>query len=375
MRLKPNVLILTDWFSPGYKAGGPIQSVRNLIEHLGNDVDFTIITGDCDLNDEKQYAVDCFDKWIDIDNCRVCYTTKLNRSRVIRRELKNTQYTCIYLNSLFSKDFSLYPLFYGRKLGVLDKIILAPRGMLGWGALRLKPKKKKLFLALFKFLKIHKSIAFHSTDSTESMDIKTILGSEIKLSEIFNLPANLKPRSPICHSKPIKFVFASRVSPKKNLDFAIKTLSALNQPICLDIFGAIEENSYWETCKSLASDKIRLTYHGSLKHRDLIDQISNAHFFILPTLNENFGHAIVESMSIGLPVIISDQTPWSDIENIGAGRVVPLIDSEKWLDVLKECVSMSDEEYQVMCQNSIRFVQHRININEICMIYRKLFHA
>jgi len=31
------VFILTKYFEPGYKAGGPIRSLSNLVDHLGKD--------------------------------------------------------------------------------------------------------------------------------------------------------------------------------------------------------------------------------------------------------------------------------------------------------------------------------------------------
>jgi glycosyltransferase involved in cell wall biosynthesis len=39
----------------------------------------------------------------------------------------------------------------------------------------------------------------------------------------------------------------------------------------------------------------------------------------MPTLNENFGHSILESFCAGCPVIISDQTPWNGLQAIKVG--------------------------------------------------------
>lgn len=45
----------------------------------------------------------------------------------------------------------------------------------------------------------------------------------------------------------------------------------------------------------------------------------------MPTFNENYGHAIVESFVAGLPVVISDRTPWRNLEKINAGWDIPLM--------------------------------------------------
>ena len=34
------VLICIDWFLPAYKAGGPIQSISNMVNHLKNHIEF-----------------------------------------------------------------------------------------------------------------------------------------------------------------------------------------------------------------------------------------------------------------------------------------------------------------------------------------------
>ena len=46
--MKPKVLIFIDWYKPGFKAGGPIQSVSNIVSQLGKDYEFYIITRDTD---------------------------------------------------------------------------------------------------------------------------------------------------------------------------------------------------------------------------------------------------------------------------------------------------------------------------------------
>jgi glycosyltransferase involved in cell wall biosynthesis len=54
--------------------------------------------------------------------------------------------------------------------------------------------------------------------------------------------------------------------------------------------------------------------------------------FILPTLNENFGHSIVESLSVGTPVLISDNTPWRSSASYAINSV-PLL-SNSWIEAL-----------------------------------------
>ena len=49
------LLIISSYFRPGYKAGGPIKSVNNLASELGEDLDVYILTRNHDLNEKKSY--------------------------------------------------------------------------------------------------------------------------------------------------------------------------------------------------------------------------------------------------------------------------------------------------------------------------------
>lgn len=56
--------------------------------------------------------------------------------------------------------------------------------------------------------------------------------------------------------------------------------------------------------------------------------------FFFPTLGENYGHVIIESLSAGTPVLISDQTPWtSDADGACA---LPLKNQQQFVTAIDE---------------------------------------
>jgi glycosyltransferase involved in cell wall biosynthesis len=68
-------------------------------------------------------------------------------------------------------------------------------------------------------------------------------------------------------------------------------------------------------------------------------------FMILPTHNENFGYAILDALAAGCPVLLSDQTPWRDLEAAGAGWTIPLADPERFARTIEACVAMGPDEH------------------------------
>ena len=159
MANKKHILIFTDWYKPGYKAGGPIQSVANIVEHLQEQFYFSVVTRNTDLNSDEPYSNIQPNKWIEQNpDYRTYYISKekLNKE-LINDLLKEKKYHAIYLNSLFSYFFTILPLQIAKKNNI--KVILAPRGMLGAGALQIKKFKKSKYAAQTK-IKSHELKTF-----------------------------------------------------------------------------------------------------------------------------------------------------------------------------------------------------------------------
>lgn len=366
---KPKVLIITDWYFPGYKAGGPIQSIHRLANQLKDDLDLMIITRDRDLQSEVKYSGIKLDAWFAQNGYQVLYCSKEQELDFIRKELERNSFDKIYLNSFFSLRYSLYPLFLAYRMGVLKKIVLAPRGMLGEGALKIKALRKRALISVFKLFRIHKKIVFHSTDKSETSSIKNVFHGRINVAEIGNFPVKVSDQKHAPKTGEAKFVFASRISPKKNLHFLLRILFGTN--FDLSVYGAIDDNQYEVQCRKYLTDYVSL--NDAITPEDLMKVFHEKHFFILPTLNENFGHAIIEALACGCPVIISDQTPWNDLESFGAGWVISLVDEDRWRSVINMANVMDKADYLRMSERAKEYVSTKFNFDELRQQYLNLF--
>ena len=128
------ILICIDWFSPAFKAGGPIKSVVNLVDSLKSEFDISIATSNMDLNEELSLGSIQLNQWYQLNEYRIIYLDKSHQSLRNYNELfLSESFDTVYLNSMFSINFTLLPLLLFRSTSA--KIVLAPRGMLGIGAL------------------------------------------------------------------------------------------------------------------------------------------------------------------------------------------------------------------------------------------------
>lgn len=83
------------------------------------------------------------------------------------------------------------------------------------------------------------------------------------------------------------------------------------------------------------------------------DKLAEYDLFFLPTLGENFGHVIAEALSSGLPVLISDTTPWRDLAEKSLGWDIPLNEVDRFAECIEACAAKSPEEY-IQWRQSIR---------------------
>lgn len=377
--MKPKVLIFIDWFLPGYKAGGPIQSIANLVNHLGDELDISIATSDKDLDENTSYPDISINKWITKDKYRVIYLDKAHQNKNRFKELLvEHNYDSVYFNSMFSVPFMLLPLWVARKTE--SKIILAPRGMLGEGALNIKKRKKQLFLMLFKFTGIAKKITWHATSWSEELEIKHHFGCEVNISMASNFSAMIvskaSPKEKVTNE--LELFFLSRIAKKKNLKAALGYLMKVDRKysIVFTIIGPVDEADYWLECQQIINQMpahIKVHYEGSIPNNKLPEYLVYKHSMMLPTLHENFGHVIMEAWQNGCPVIISDRTPWRDLEAKGIGWDISLDNPELFIKAIETAAAMDQDSFALMSKAAVAYAQTFTGNPAVLEANRKLF--
>jgi glycosyltransferase len=145
-----------------------------------------------------------------------------------------------------------------------------------------------------------------------------------------------------------------------------------------DIYGSIEEPQYWEECLKIINNfnnKIKINYCGVCKHDDIPIILSSYDALFFPTFSENYGHIIAESLSVGLPIIISDQTPWSNINSTKGGWAIPLKDEDMYLKAVESIIGCSSTEMRYRVEDSIAFFRKFTNIDLLRDDYLKSFSS
>lgn len=374
-------MIFVDWFFPGFKAGGPIQSCINLIEAFKSEWDIYVVTGDRDLQDKEPYPGIATNTWINFqEKARVYYAKdqKLGAGK-IKQLVKEVQPDAIYLNGMFSWHFSVLPfIVMGRRI----KTIIAPRGMLQKGALQFKKWKKTIFLAGLRGTGYYRNVFFHATDEQELKDIQQIIPVNAGISLAANFPRMqaLNWTSTPKQEGVLRLVFLSRISPKKNLSFVLECLAKIPETnkISLTVAGEVDDEQYWISCKQLINkmpQHITVNYSGPVLNHLLGDFYKDFHVFILPTFGENYGHAIFEALLFGKPVIISNKTPWRHLTNKKIGYDLSLDDPGACITAIEHFSAMPQQLYDEWSKEAMKFASSiQMATDDLKEKYRLLFN-
>jgi glycosyltransferase involved in cell wall biosynthesis len=343
-----SVLILCDYYLPGYKAGGPIRSIYNLTSEIVRFFKIKIITRDRDLGDKKAYSKDKKERCC---NSVIYMSSGLLSFIKMVEHIKNAKNSVIYLNSFFSLKYSILPVLANKLLFKSKrKIVLNPRGELLNEAIKIKPRKKYIYIYIANLLKFYEPIYWQVTDPAEKKQVQKIFKPGKKIYELTNITKHEphQKRYILKENDTLKLVYISRITKKKNLIETIKIIRRLKGDIQFDIWGPIEDHRYWRQCLRLIEKtpkNIKIRYMGEVEHRMVPSIMLKYHFLILLSLSENFGHVIAEAINSGVPVIISDRTPWGRRGWQDFGIIVSLQEKEEIMKILQEIVSWGNRSY------------------------------
>lgn len=368
MKDRPIILTFNKFYLPGYRAGGPIRTLANMVDRLGDYFDFRIVTLDRDAGDTNPYPTIQPGKWIPMGKAKVMYLSigDITASKLASIIL-DAEPQIIYLNSFFDPIFTQRVLL-ARRIGKLGKVpvIVAPRGEFSEGALKLKRLKKLSYLHLSRILGLYRNLTWQASSKHERKDIQRSLPfiNAKDIVEAMNLAPDddieiFKP-SQRKDGEPLRVCFLSRIAPMKNLDFALKSLAEVRSEVIFRIYGPKEDSNYWLKCKAMIEalpSNIRASYEGEVVPAEVKPTLSEHDLFFLPTRGENYGHVIHEALSAGLPVLISNQTPWTTVQEHGVGWALGLADPKAYACLIDDYARWQNERI-----NEIKFRAHNFAI-------------
>lgn len=366
------VNICIPWFTPAFKAGGPIQSINTLLNNFNTNIQYKIYCGNTDVDGDLLNSVKTNEWTFFNEYTEVFYQKKESFLTLFKFWKSNLNIETLFIIGIYDFKYNLFPLLFSRS----KHKILSVRGMLHPGALSQKSFKKKLFLFFLKTINIQNRISFHATDDTEKQYIQKVFGKKCNIFIAGNYPQLLPLSQTLKKEKgSLKLISIALISPMKNHLLILQSIKRSKGNIEYHIIGAIKDESYWNLCLNEINQmpkNVRVIYHGEKRPNKIITFLDQTHVFILPSNSENFGHAIIEALSAGKPIITSNNTPWNNLKQSKCGFNVDL-NCEEISDSIHYFIDQNNEEYEIYSKNAYEYSKSQINFERLNTQYEIMF--
>jgi glycosyltransferase involved in cell wall biosynthesis len=120
---------------------------------------------------------------------------------------------------------------------------------------------------------------------------------------------------------------------------------------------------------------VRVAHRQQIPPARVIEALAFQDLFFLPTLGENYGHAIVDSLLAGTPVLISDQTPWRGLAAARAGWDLPLGDPAAFAAVIARAAAADRQEQAELRAGARAFGEAALDTDRTIAMTADCFNA
>lgn len=327
-----SVVLLADYWRPGWRAGGPITSLGRLVDRTRFEI--SVLTRSHDLGQVDDYPSITPNSWTPgaQEHEQIGYLRGARGLPWAMRQIRRLKPQVIHVNSLHSVPFGILPLAALRlRLLPAASIVVSPHGELSRASQEHKAWKKRIGRPALRRL-VPRGALWHASSEMERHDIALWLDYEPKVFVRPDEPPQPSPESvarswsgesPGSERAEPTVLFASRIHPIKGLDTAIDVIANVRAPCRFLIAGTVEDEAHWRMCQRALDalpDSIHAHALGSYHQEELDAMLDSARVLLLPSKGENFGQVIAEALSRGCPVALLDTTPWVEYAGSEIGR-------------------------------------------------------
>ncbi len=319
--------------------GGPSRSVYQLALAMSSfEEEIELLTTDPQSSHSRQ------EDTLKVQSFKRDSPKNICRSSDLAAHLSETSYDVIHHHALW-----LRTLHYAHESAKINsaQLIIAPRGMMSPWAWRHNRWKKKLAQSWIHPEAMNKATGWHATSTQEADDIR---------SHGFTQPICISPNSvtaptsgqidearehwtnicPEVEHRPVALFYSRFHRKKRILELIDLWLKIAPAQWLLLVVGIPEEYTVDDLAsyvqRNSGADRVKV-YSGV----NVPVPYPVASLFLLPSHSENFGLVIAEAMAHGVPALVTDQTPWLEVNKRNCGWCVPWDDYPATLNkVLQE---------------------------------------
>lgn len=313
------ILQITAAYKPAYIYGGPTMSVSKLCEALveagvETEVLTTTANGKTELEVKPNVAVQ-------IDGVQVSYFKRLTKDHThfspallsgLRKKIKAARHfrLVVHIHAWWNL-VSIFSCAVAKWSNI--PVVLSPRGMLTSYSTGNRNAGFKSMIHQLIGKSLLRYCHIHVTSEKEKQDVLSIIQPQsiTVIPNLVNFPALTNTAStPISAvAERFKLIFLSRIEEKKGLELLFDSLALVKFNWELSLAGSGEE-SYVKKLQAQAIElgiEHRIKWLGQVNNETKFKLMAAHELLVLTSYNENFANVVIESLSMGTAVLLSDQ--------------------------------------------------------------------
>ena len=248
-------------------------------------------------------------------------------------------YDLLHIHALFSYP-STSAMVLARQAGV--PYVLSTIGQLCHWSLARSSRRKRWMLRLIERRNLDGAAALHVTTDAERQQTAG-LGLAAP-AVVIPLGVHLPPDGAApdrCGAGPTRFLFLSRIHPKKQLEQLFAALALVPGDWTLEIAG--EGEPAYVAVLQRQTEQLgiasRCQWLGFLAGEAKWQALAAADWFVLPSASENFGIAAIEALAAGLPVILSPEVAVAELLSCSGAALICASDPQALAATLERALA------------------------------------
>lgn len=217
---------------------------------------------------------------------------------------------------------------------------------------------RKLIVFLYKIALKKVKVVFFENEENQNIFINEHIVSRDKTCKLNGAGVNLEDYPLMEYpdeNQDIRFLFIGRIMKEKGIDELLDAVGRIKKDypaVQFDIVGPMEDN-YKETIDEYVNNDV-INYHGF--QSDVKPFIKQCHCFILPSYHEGMANTLLESASMGRPLITSNISGCKEAVN-NNGYLVKVKDSNDLYLKIKEFIELDYQNKVILSKNSRKHIE------------------
>ncbi len=188
-----------------------------------------------------------------------------------------------------------------------------------------------------------------------------------KIIVLFNGVQTSESLKKICiNPTHLDFIFVGRLDSIKNpleyLDFLILCKKHNIEYRAKIIFIPQDEELLSQLIEKISQNKLNIKLLQNIKREQVIEEIKNSDFLVLTSIKDSLPTVILESFSVGTPVIAHNVGGVRDMVVDGSNGFI-YNDKNRMVEVVKKIKSIDDKTYQYLSENAIKTIKNKFDIS------------